>query len=531
MAYHRRNYVARSPLFGRLLHSLRLASWLDAHRVSTAEGIERREEHRARRRALLAGAVGALGCATTSALPTAGRGRGAGDARVVIVGAGLAGLTAATRLAQAGIHARVFDAQRRVGGRAFTLRGHFPTKAELGGELIDTTHTSMRALVRELGLTLVDRDQGMEPGVERERYVMLGQSWSERQVVEMFRPVAGLIRRDRALLGGREVSHAHHTPAAESLDALSTGAWLDRNGVRGPLRALLDVAFTSELGRDLDAQSALTFLYAIGGDPDGFSLYGERDHRYVVAEGSDAVPRAMATRLGDALMPGHALMALRPREDGGVRCVFDREGGTVEVDADRVILALPFNQLKRCELSIELPPSKRRAITELAYGTNTKVFITTAGRPWRQEHSSGTTFHDGGIYQQSWESVRSANTDVALLTAFSGGRLGVSLGESNPEAQGRRFAEALDLVFPGSADAFTGRAARMHWPAAPFQEGSYACYGPGDWCRLGGEEAGAAGAVHFAGEHTSRRAPGYMEGAVESGERAAREVIAAARRA
>ncbi|MBK8691776.1 MAG: hypothetical protein IPN17_05585, partial [Deltaproteobacteria bacterium] len=59
--------MARSPLFGRLLHSLRLASWLDAHRVSTAEGIERREEHRARRRALLAGAVGALGCATTSA--------------------------------------------------------------------------------------------------------------------------------------------------------------------------------------------------------------------------------------------------------------------------------------------------------------------------------------------------------------------------------------------------------------------------------------------------------------------------------
>ncbi|MBK6530844.1 MAG: FAD-dependent oxidoreductase, partial [Deltaproteobacteria bacterium] len=103
------------------------------------------------------------------------------------------------------------------------------------------------------------------------------------------------------------------------------------------------------------------------------------------------------------------------------------------VDADRDS-ALPFNQLKRCELSVELPPSKRRAITELAYGTNTKVFITTAGRPWRQEHSSGTTFHDGGIYQQSWESVRSANTDVALLTAFSGGRLGVSLGESNPEA-------------------------------------------------------------------------------------------------
>ncbi len=512
------------------MHSLRLASWLDARRVSTAEGLERRDAWRHQRRALLVGAVSAAGCATASTLTPATTQRSTGDAGVVIVGAGLAGLTAATRLHQAGIRSRVFDAQRRVGGRAFTLRGHFPCKAELGGELVDTGHTSMRGLVRELGLTLVDRDAGLEPGIERERYVMLGQSWTERQVVEMFRPVASLIRRDRALLGGREVSHAHHTPAAESLDALSTGVWLERNGVRGPLRALLDAAFTSELGRDLDGQSALTFLYAIGAEPDRFALYGDSDERYVVAEGSDAIARTLASRLGDAVMPGHALVALRPRDDGRVRCVFDREGTTVEVDAGRVILALPFNQLRRVELGVELPPAKRRAIAELPYATNTKVFITTTARPWREARSSGTTFHDGGVYHESWESVRAAGTEHALLTAFSGGRLGVSLGESNPEAQGRRFAEALDTVFPGSAEAFTGRAARMHWPAAPFHEGSYACYGPGDWCRIGGEEATAVGAVHFAGEHTSRRAPGFMEGAVESGERAAREVIAATRR-
>lgn len=519
--------MSRSPLFARLLSSLRLASWLDARRVSTAEGFERREEHAFQRRALLAGSLGAIGCAATGGLPAV-RTAATSDARVVVVGAGLAGLTAAMRLRQAGVRARVFDAQRRVGGRAFTLRGHFPCKAELGGELIDTGHTSMQALVRELGLTLVDRDAGLDAGVERERYVMQGQSWSERQVVEMFRPVASLVRRDRALLGGREVSHAHHTPAAEALDALSTSSWLERNGVRGPLRALLDVAFTSELGRDLDGQSALTFLFAIGAEPDRFALYGDSDERYVVAEGSDAVARTLASRLGDAVMPGHALVALRPRGDGGVRCVFDREGTSAEVDADRVILALPFNQLRRVELGVDLPPAKRRAIADLPYGTNTKVFITTTGRPWREARSSGTTFHDGGVYHESWESLRSGGAgEHALLTAFSGGRLGVSLGESNPEAQGRRFAEALDAVFPGSAEAFTGRAARMHWPAAPFQEGSYACYGPGDWCRIGGEEGTAAGAVHFAGEHTSRRAPGFMEGAVESGERAAREVVAA----
>jgi monoamine oxidase len=101
----------------------------------------------------------------------------------------------------------------------------------------------------------------------------------------------------------------------------------------------------------------------------------------------------------------------------------------------------------------------------------------------------------------------------------------VSVGESNPEAQGRRFAEALDAVFPGTAAAFTGRAARMHWPSARHFEGSYACYAPTDRVRFGGAEADPVGGVFFAGEHTSPW-QGYMNGAVESGERAAREVLA-----
>ncbi len=518
--------MTRTASWGRLRRLLAAAAAPGAASRDADDLLASLDARRVSRRGLLLGTAATLGCAAASVRPVTGLSAGA---RVVVVGGGLAGLTAALRLAQAGMRPRVYEAQRRLGGRAFTLRGHFPTHAELGGELVDSTHASMRGLVQELGLHLADRDAGLAADVERERYFIQGQVWSARQVLEMFRPVAELVRRDRALLGGRAVSHAHHTPAAEALDALSLAAWLDRNGVRGPLRSLLEVALTAELGRDPDQQSALTFLLAVAGDGDALSLTGGSDERWVVAEGSDAVPRALAERLGDAVQPGHALTALRPRGDGGVRCVFDRDGSAVEVDADRVVLALPFNQLRRCEIAVPLAAAKRRVIEELPYATHTKVFITTAGRPWRNDRSSGTSYHDGGVYQESWEPLRGGTVDVALMTAFSGGRLGVSLGESNPEAQGRRFAEALEAPFPGTAEAFTGRAARMHWPARPFQEGSYACYGPGDWCSLGGDEAPAAGALHFAGEHTSRTAAGFMEGAVESGERAAREVIAAAR--
>jgi monoamine oxidase len=84
-------------------------------------------------------------------------------------------------------------------------------------------------------------------------------------------------------------------------------------------------------------------------------------------------------------------------------------------------------------------------------------------------------------------------------------------------------------VFPGARAAYDGRVARMHWPTARFFEGSYGCYRPGDYTSFVGSEAEAVGNVHFAGEHTSTEAQGFLEGAVESGIRAAREIKQTAR--
>jgi monoamine oxidase len=453
---------------------------------------------------------------------------GLAGARVVVVGAGLAGLTAAWRLKQAGASPVVYDASGRTGGRAFTLREHFPVKCELGGEFVDTGHRALRALVDELGLSLVDL-HAATAGAEAERYVIGAIQYTEAQILELFRALAPLIRRDLDALGPAVVSYAHFTPTAESLDALSLGSWFERNGVRGTLRSLLEVAFVSELGRDPYELSALSFLYTVGPGTEHLALYGTSDERFSIREGSDAVASRLAARLGAAVVLSHRLVALRQRGDGAFVLSFEVGATTRDVVADRVVLALPFNQLRRCELALEMPAVKRRVIAELAYGTNAKVMVSTRGRPWREGGASGTTFNDGGVYHESWESTRGDEGPVAVMTSYTGGRLGVSVGESNPEAQGRRFAEALDAVFPGTAMAFTGRAARMHWPSARYFEGSYACYGPGDWTRIAGAEAFPLGGVFFAGEHTSTEAPGFMNGAVESGERAARELLASVR--
>lgn len=499
---------------------------MERDHLPTDHALSRRDEHLSRR-ALLVGAAAATACATA---PSPTRPVHTGSARtrprVVVVGAGLAGLVAAYRLKQREVDVTLYEAQRRVGGRAFTLREYFPVKCELGGELVDTRHAALRALLTELDLPLVDL-AAATTSLERERYVLGGQRYTERQLLELMRPVVALMLRDLRALGNTAPNWEHHSPAAAALDALSTSQWLERNGVRGPLRSLFDAAFTSELGRDLSEQSALTFLYAVGKDLDRLSLFGASDERFMVRDGSDAPALALAQRLGSRLKTEHALTALRARDDGGVALTFERGGGAVDVHADRVILALPFTQLRRCAIGVELPREKRRVIEELPYGTNAKVMVSMRERVWAREGSSGTSFNDGGVYHESWDSTRGVESPVSILTAFTGGALGRAVGESNPEAQGRRFVDALDAVWPGASDAYTGRAARMHWPTARHFEGSYACYAPGDWCRLSGAEAPAVGALHFAGEHTSAVSPGYMDGAVESGERAAREVLAA----
>ena len=523
--------MARTPLASRLFDSLRDALRFERLGVDNRLGVELRDEARhrlaTRREALAVGAAALSACASnalSSRAHTPALRHITGAPRVVIVGAGLAGMTAAWRLKQAGVTPVIYDASGRVGGRAFTLREHFPVRCELGGELIDSGHTHIRGLARELELDLVDV-AASTTSLERERYVVGAMRYTEAQLLDLFRPLVPAIRRDLATVGVGPVTYRHHTPSAESLDALSLGGWFDRNGVRGALRSILDAAFVSELGREPYEVSALTFLALIGQSTERLELFGESDERFTVREGASAITDRLATRLGPAVVLSHRLAAVRVGDDDAVTCSFEVGAGTRDVVADRAVLAMPFNQLRRCELGFEMPAAKRRAIAEMAYGTNAKVMISTRARPWRDARSSGTSFNDGGVYHESWETTRGFEGDVAVMTSYTGGRLGVSIGESNPEAQGRRFAEALDAVFPGTAAAFTGRAARMHWPSARHFEGSYCCYGPGDRVRFGGSEAEPVGGVFFAGEHTSPW-QGYMNGAVESGERVAREVLA-----
>jgi monoamine oxidase len=521
--------MARTPLFSLLQRAARIARASARARMPLDEFHARGRELRfvpggfdARRRRLLQGAGAGLVLAGCQALPPVAR--PSGD-EVVVVGAGIAGLTAAWRLRQAGVPARVFEAQERIGGRMLSLRDHFANGqvVELGGELIDTGHVRIRALAAELDLELDDLLAGE---ALHDTWYFDGREVGEREIVEAFVPVAAAIERDLASLGDGNLDYRDANPAFRALDAMSIAQWLDRNGVSGWLRRLLEVAYTTEMGLEPGEQSALNLLTFVGtDDPDAFKVFGDSDERFHVRGGNDLVPRRLGERLGDAIERGHVLESVRGDADG-YTLSFRRGAASVPIRARQVVLALPFTLLRKVELAVDLPEANRRAIGRLAYGTNAKLMIGFDRRTWRAHGANGASMSDLA-YQTSWETSREQAGEAGILTNFTGGRHGVELGQGTPRQQAERAVADLEQLFPGIAAArANNRQARFHWPSHPWTLGSYACFRPGDWSGLRGAIGESVGGLHFAGEHCASETQGFMEGGVESGELAAAAVLA-----
>lgn len=523
--------MSHGALFKRFRRLLETACLLESRQVATRRGLERIEERTFARRKLLQASLGAGTALLSGGADGCARGsRPAAPAtstrpRIIIVGAGLAGLSAAYRLGERGYVSSIYEASDRLGGRAYTLHDYFASKAELGGELIDSGQATIRALVPQLGLHLLDLTEG-SANLEPVRYFFGNTRYSEAQMIDSFRPVAAQILRDRSGLEGRFSfsNFDRSSDALRSLDRMSVEEWLTSRKVHEPARSLIDAAYAAEYGRDIGEQSCLNLLLMVGSDPGSLQIYGESDWRFTVAEGSDAIARELGKRLPSPVDYGHVFESVEERSDGTLLVVFRVGHGAREVIADRLAITIPFTQLRRCRLGLELPPDKREAIDTLQYGLHAKVLVGTTSRPWRADKTSGTSFHDS-VFQASWDSALPGERGV--LTFLSGGRVaGYTTKGTTPEQGARNVAEA-ERIFPGVKGAYDGRAARVYWPSMPFNLGSYACYAPGQYTGIGGHEGTAVRNVHFAGEHTSKAYQGWLVGAIESGERVAHEIASA----
>ncbi|MBD2101802.1 NAD(P)/FAD-dependent oxidoreductase [Leptolyngbya sp. FACHB-261] len=448
--------------------------------------------------------------------------------QVVIVGCGIAGLTAGYRLKQRGVQVALYEASNRLGGRTFSLRNHFPEGqvAELGGEYIDSHHNSIRVLATELGLELYDvlaEDRGLTDNV----WYLDGQLLTNPQVLTAFAPIRAQIQQD--LQGS---AFTQNSPGIDRLDQLSITEWLDGVEAEPFIKKLLNVAYTVEYGVDASDQSALNLLYLLGsGSPvtgaDQFALHGVSDERYRIRGGNDRLALTLASKLVNEIHTGTALEAVRQRADGYLTCSFWQDNRSFEVAAPQVILALPFTMLRQVKLAIDLPPRQRRAIAELGYGTNAKLMVGFNERLWRSRYNSNGSVHSDLDFQSTWETSRGQPGPAGILTNFTGGGHGVALSFKTPAWQEQQFLTQLEQIFPGVGAARSELpVARFQWPTYPHTRGSYSCYRVGQWMSFAGSEGQSVGNLHFAGEHCSVVAQGFMEGACESGERVARMALA-----
>lgn len=481
------------------------------------------------RRGFLAGAASTVGLAACGGAPTPPPAAPPGAARtpVVVVGAGTAGLVCAYRLQQASIPVVVLEASRRPGGRMHSDRSTFGPDlvCELGGEFVDTGHVTIQALAKELGLTLDDVKApaaGLGPV-----FHFGGQAHAEADVVAALRPAASALTADMEGIDLGDVPY-QSGPKARALDAMSIDAWLKARGVTGLGADILRLAFTTELGLEPDELGVITMLQMFSLEGDTLDMYGESDERFHVRGGNDQIPRKLAERLGERVEYGRRLTALRRLADGRTSVLTEGDGGAREIAAERVVLTLPFTMLRGVDLDPGLGFSERkvRSIRELGYGTNAKLMLGFASRPWEAARKSGESFTDRSI-QSTWDTSRSQTSPSGILTVFTGGKLGLALGEGDPITRRDAALADLDVLLPGTKAASDGRVARFHWPTSPLVMGSYAAFKVGQLTAFGGAEGEPEGNVHFAGEHTSLEAQGFMEGAAESGERAAREVVEA----
>lgn len=447
-----------------------------------------------------------------------------GVSPVLVVGAGIAGLTTAYRLKQAGVPVNIIEARNRVGGRIRSLPNALGTgiRAELGGEFIDTAHICLRGLAEELGFKIVDLFDSFK-GLIPEIYFFEGRRIPIEEIIRDFAPAAQQIEADLEAIANFE-SYAIPDPPTAALDKVPLSEYLEHLPITPTLRKLLDVGYILWEGRETQDQSCLNLLYNIGTEPGEFALYGESDERYQIEGGNDQVPRRLAELLADSIEIGTALESVSQLSDGRYRVSLRSGSRSFERKYERIVLTLPFSVLRTINFQVNLPPAKKLAIETLGYGTNSKLLTGYQSRIWRTYNSTCEVYTDLP-FQSTWEATPFAPSSKGLVTNFTGGRQGIAIGAATPEFHAQRFVTQFDQVFPGVSAKRLPGAVRAYWTGEQYSRGSYSTYLVGQYTQMYGVQGERVGNLFFAGEHCSLEFWGFMEGGCETGEATASEIL------
>jgi monoamine oxidase len=476
-----------------------------------------------------------------------------GRERIAIVGAGIAGLTTALRLHDAGIGATIYESSSRAGGRMHSERSYWNDgqHTEWCGAMVDSTHMTIRGLARRFGLGLYDTYPG-RPSHARDTCYIDGRYYTMVSADRDFAKIYPILQAQLARVDP-VTTYKTATPTARHLDAMSMRDWIERyvpGGLNSQLGRLIKDSYANEYGRDAEELSALNLVIQLGQQPSDYArnremnVLGYSDQRYILANGSQALPEAIAASLPTGSIRFNSrLLGIRRMPRGTYQLRFDAGGTRESVDADRVVLAIPFIALRGLDYSSAgFDSAKINAIENLGYGYHTKLHLQFDRRVWMRAKQPWPEPTTGQIWttlpsQSALDYSLGQPGKNGLIEVFTAGAAGMldtppmpyaRAGESSAvAAHAKTFFEQLDRIWPGVASAWNGKATFGNAQADPNILASYSCWLVGQCTTIAGHEATPQGRVHFAGEHTSVEYQGFMEGGAESGLRAAGEILSA----
>ena len=456
----------------------------------------------------LAGSAGLL-CQHLAPAPACGRSAERG--RVVVIGGGFGGLSAAHELVTVGYDVTVLEARRRLGGRVVTFTDVVPERfVDGGGELIGGNHPTWIAFAERFGLKFLDVTWGdvtapIVVGGRRLSTPDTRQLWDEMQAGQ---------NTLNAACAAIDAERPWEAADAAALDRRSLGDWIRELPVSPLCRQALTAQWTAINGMLPAWQSFLANLAMIKGG--GIEAYWTETDTFRCAGGSQQLALKFAEAIGDErIRLGTPAAAVDQINDELLRVTL-ADGRHLE--AEDVVLAVPASTWNRIAFTPALP-----AVLNLQMGNNVKYLAAVRGRFWKTEQRASRSLTDGPV-SMSWEATENQPGDgPACLTLFSGGPAAEQCREWPAAERGERYVTALNDVFPQWKSQFiNGRF--VDWPADPWAKGSYSFPAPGQVTLIGPLLREGLGRLHFAGEYASAEFVGYMEGALSSGVRVAREI-------
>ena len=443
------------------------------------------------------------------------------DKRIIVIGAGLAGLSCAYELDQAGFNVMLIEARSRPGGRVNTYRDPFSDNlySEMGAEYVDSSDTYIQEYCKKFNLKIL-------PAKQYDGVYVKGQTSS----IEGLKSGRDLLPFKGTLEGklfGQEVQYIQkwidlvklkgiNSPEVQALDRISVEDILKEGGAP---KDIIDLYTYANATEETAVPSKMSALYMILSNT-RTSNFSENTVEGRILGGNDQLPKTLAQKLGTKIMYNRPLLRLDYNSNGIIATVKEKQR-LVQIPAKKCVLAIPASILKNIEINPGFSEEKINCINNQQYGHAMKIAMQYRQRFWDNKNSIGQRVFTDTPLRRVYHFSIDQPGPRGILLSFTSGEDAIKLGKLDNKKRLNIAQNTCRNIWP-EAPMFWEKGVVKYWNEDPWVKASYSFAGVG---QKGFREilAKPEGPVFFAGEHTAiQRAS--MNGAIESGMRVTDEL-------